>query len=337
MQGFGAVVVPGSDRVYQQRWEARVFALHMLVGIQDLGGGPGGRPTREAMPAADYLAASYYQRWLWSAERRQRAGGAAGRPGAGGPCGGGRAGPRPAAGAGDRRALRGRRSGPGPAHATGQAHPLPPLHTQHHRADRACTQPGRAAGTGRLRRAGHPGAGLRRGLRLPRPVGRGRAPALDRAGRPVGALPRGGAERVSEPGAVDPGPARARPGADHHGHPDRGGHDHGPHHPRPASEVELRARALEALLVAKGLVTTDAVDAVISYYEHDVGPQNGAKVVARAWLDPAYRQRLLSDGTAAIAELGYGGAEGDNMVVVANTPSVHNAVVCTLCSCYPWP
>src|SRR6266542_1127291 len=70
MQGFGAVVVPGSDRVYQQRWEARVFALHMLVGIQDLGGGPGGRPTREAMPAADYLAASYYQRWLWSAERR---------------------------------------------------------------------------------------------------------------------------------------------------------------------------------------------------------------------------------------------------------------------------
>ena len=70
MQGFGAVVVPGSDRVYHQRWEARVFALHMLVGIQDLGGGPGGRPTREAMPAADYLAASYYQRWLWSAERR---------------------------------------------------------------------------------------------------------------------------------------------------------------------------------------------------------------------------------------------------------------------------
>jgi nitrile hydratase subunit alpha len=118
------------------------------------------------------------------------------------------------------------------------------------------------------------------------------------------------------------------------------GHDHGDkgaHHPRAASAAELRARALEALLVAKGLVTTDAVDAVISYYEHDVGPQNGAKVVARAWVDPAYRERLLADGTGAIAELGYGGAEGDNMVVVANTPTVHNAVVCTLCSCYPWP
>jgi nitrile hydratase subunit alpha len=117
-------------------------------------------------------------------------------------------------------------------------------------------------------------------------------------------------------------------------------HDHhgdGGHHPRPASEVQLRARALEALLVAKGLISTDAVDEVISYYEHDVGPQNGARVVARAWADPAYRERLLADGTAAIAELGFGGVEGENMVVVANTPAVHNAIVCTLCSCYPWP
>ena len=101
-------------------------------------------------------------------------------------------------------------------------------------------------------------------------------------------------------------------------------HDHGHHHPRPASEVELRARALEALLVEKGLVSTDAIDAVVELYEHDVGPQNGAKVVARAWVDPAYRERLLDDGTAAIAELGFGGAEGDTMVVVENTPSVHN-------------
>jgi nitrile hydratase subunit alpha len=137
--------------------------------------------------------------------------------------------------------------------------------------------------------------------------------------------------------------AATEPG--HHGHEHgepAGGHGHrhgdgGAHHPRPASEAELRARALEALLVTKGLVSTDAIDAVISYYEHDVGPQNGAKVVARAWVDPAYRERLLADGAAAIAELGYGGAEGDNMVVVANTPTVHNAVVCTLCSCYPWP
>jgi nitrile hydratase len=145
---------------------------------------------------------------------------------------------------------------------------------------------------------------------------------------------------VSDHGKHDPAA-----GHDHGEHDpvaahDQGEHGHGPdggHHPRPVTDVELRARALEALLVTKGLVTTDAVDAVISYYEHDVGPQNGAKVVARAWLDPAYRERLLADGTAAIAELGYGGAEGDNMVVVANTPTVHNAVVCTLCSCYPWP
>ena len=120
---------------------------------------------------------------------------------------------------------------------------------------------------------------------------------------------------------------------DHHDDQD----DHDDHHPRPASEVELRARALEALLVAKGLISTDAVDEVISYYEHDVGPQNGAGVVARAWADPDYRERLLADGTAAIAELGFGGVEGENMVVVANAPGVHNAIVCTLCSCYPWP
>jgi nitrile hydratase len=113
--------------------------------------------------------------------------------------------------------------------------------------------------------------------------------------------------------------------------------DHGHHHPRPASTVELRARALEALLAERGLVSTDAIDAVVALYEHDVGPQNGAKVIARAWVDEVYRARLLSDATAAIAELGFGGAQGDNMVVVANTATVHNMIVCTLCSCYPWP
>jgi len=112
-------------------------------------------------------------------------------------------------------------------------------------------------------------------------------------------------------------------------------HQH--HHPRPASAVELRARALEALLAERGLVSTDAIDAVVELYEHDVGPQNGAKVVARAWVDDDYRQRLLSDAGKAIAELGFGGAEGDNMVVVANMLGVHNMIVCTLCSCYPWP
>jgi nitrile hydratase subunit alpha len=113
--------------------------------------------------------------------------------------------------------------------------------------------------------------------------------------------------------------------------------EHGHHHPRPDSQVALRARALEALLAEKGLVAADAIDAVVELYERDVGPQNGAKVVARAWTDPAYRERLLEDGTKAIAELGFGGAEGDNLVAVANTPTVHNVVVCTLCSCYPWP
>jgi nitrile hydratase len=113
--------------------------------------------------------------------------------------------------------------------------------------------------------------------------------------------------------------------------------NHGHHHSRPASAAELRARALEALLAERGLVSTDAIDAVVELYEQDVGPQNGAKVVARAWLDDGYRGRLMSDATAAIAELGFGGTEGDNMVVVANTPAVHNMIVCTLCSCYPWP
>ena len=121
-----------------------------------------------------------------------------------------------------------------------------------------------------------------------------------------------------------------------HDHDHDHGHDHG-HHERPASQSELRARALEALLVERGLVSTDAIDAVVEYYENDVGPQNGARVIARAWVDPDYRTRLLSDGSSAIAELGYGGVEGENMVVVENTPDVHNVIVCTLCSCYPWP
>lgn len=112
-------------------------------------------------------------------------------------------------------------------------------------------------------------------------------------------------------------------------------HDH--HHPRPASAVELRAQALEAVLAERGLVSTDAIDAVVTLYEQDVGPQNGAKVVARAWVDHAYRERLLTNANPAIAELGFGGVEGDNMIVVANTPRVHNMIVCTLCSCYPWP
>ena len=103
------------------------------------------------------------------------------------------------------------------------------------------------------------------------------------------------------------------------------------------AEMALRTQALESLLIEKGLITTDVIDAVVRTYEQDVGPLNGARVVARAWVDPAYRERLLADGTAAVAELGFSGAQGADIVVLENTPGVHNVVVCTLCSCYPWP
>jgi len=109
-------------------------------------------------------------------------------------------------------------------------------------------------------------------------------------------------------------------------------HDHGSH----LTEVELRVRALESLLVEKDLVDPKALDILIDTYEHKIGPRNGAQVVARAWTDPEYRQRLLDDATAAIAEFGFTGRQGEHMVVVENSPMVHNVVVCTLCSCYPW-
>jgi nitrile hydratase len=114
-------------------------------------------------------------------------------------------------------------------------------------------------------------------------------------------------------------------------------HDEDHHHPAPLSPVEVRARALEELLKEKGLIQEGFIDAVVSAYENDIGPMNGARVVARAWVDPAYKVRLLANGTAAIAELGFGGPEGEHLVVIENTPAVHNVVVCTLCSCYPWP
>ncbi len=112
---------------------------------------------------------------------------------------------------------------------------------------------------------------------------------------------------------------------------------HGHEHQLVPSDPALRVKALESLLVEKGLVDPAALDALVDTYEHKVGPRNGARVVARAWTDPAYKQRLLEDGTAAIAELGYSGAQGAGLRVVENTPEVHNLIVCTLCSCYPWP
>lgn len=109
------------------------------------------------------------------------------------------------------------------------------------------------------------------------------------------------------------------------------------HHPRTLSPAALRAKAIESLLVEKGLLASDAIDRIVEIYEKDVGPLNGAKVVARAWSDLAYKDRLLKDATAAIAELGFGGLQGEHMIAVENTPKVHNVVCCTLCSCYPWP
>jgi nitrile hydratase len=120
------------------------------------------------------------------------------------------------------------------------------------------------------------------------------------------------------------------------------GHDghHDPDHDHDHSELspmELRVRALETVLTEKGYVEPAALDALIETYEKRIGPRNGARVVARAWVDPAFRKWLLEDATAAIASLGYGGRQGEHMVVVANTPETHHMVVCTLCSCYPWP
>jgi nitrile hydratase subunit alpha len=102
-------------------------------------------------------------------------------------------------------------------------------------------------------------------------------------------------------------------------------------------QLAERVAKIEALLIDKGLVTKDALEKLADIYENDLGPMNGARVVARAWVDPQFRARLLEDGSAAIAELGYGGLQGEHLVVVENTPEVHNVVVCTLCSCYPWP
>jgi nitrile hydratase len=103
------------------------------------------------------------------------------------------------------------------------------------------------------------------------------------------------------------------------------------------SDISLRVKAVESLLVEKGLIDREAIDKLVDAYENKIGPHNGARVVARAWSDPEFKKRLLADGTKAIAEVGYTGIQGEDMVVVENTANIHNMVVCTLCSCYPWP
>lgn len=119
-------------------------------------------------------------------------------------------------------------------------------------------------------------------------------------------------------------------GHDHHGHD----HDHDHHHDDDA--ITFRVRALERIATEKGLVDPKALDELIETYEHRVGPRNGARVVAKAWTDPAYRELLLRDATTAIASMGYVGRQSEHLVALENTPKVHNMVVCTLCSCYPW-
>jgi nitrile hydratase len=125
----------------------------------------------------------------------------------------------------------------------------------------------------------------------------------------------------------------------HHAHGPGARSTDDPSHPHnaPLSDVQLRVKALESLLTEKGLVDPAALDELIDTYETKVGPRNGARVVAKAWVDPAFRRRLLADATATLADLGYIGRQGEDMVVLENTPKVHNLVVCTLCSCYPWP
>jgi nitrile hydratase len=149
-------------------------------------------------------------------------------------------------------------------------------------------------------------------------------------------------------------PMSGRHGHEHeHGHGHEHGeahghehaHEHGGHatndpahpHNAPLSDVQLRVKALESLLTEKGLVDPAALDELIDTYETKVGPRNGARVVAKAWVDPDFKRRLLADATATLADLGYIGRQGEDMIVLENTPRIHNLVVCTLCSCYPWP
>jgi nitrile hydratase len=126
-------------------------------------------------------------------------------------------------------------------------------------------------------------------------------------------------------------------GTDHDHHPSHG-HEHGhEHEPSTLSAMELRVRALETVLAQKGYIDPAALDVLIDTYQTKIGPRNGARVIARAWCDGEFRRRLLDDATSAIASLGFSGRQGEHLVAVENTPDVHNLVVCTLCSCYPWP
>ena len=313
MQGFGPVDHAPAEPVFHEPWEGRARALmEVVLGAVRPNGGEF-RHAIERMDPGHYLTSSYYEHWLTAAatlavehglftreELEARAGGTF-------PLSGPVLAP-PVTDPGPARASPGSmpvtRSGCG----TGirRATPAAPATSAARpacvvRLDGSYSVPDvEAHGTARRRRADLLGAVRRRGT-----VGRRAARRL-RARGPVGQLPGAG---MSE----------------------------GAHHPAAMSPVEQRVAALEALLTERGLIPEGFIEQTIHRYESEIGPMNGARVVARAWADPRYKQRLLADGTAAIAELGFGGAEGDHMVVVENTPAVHNVIVCTLCSCYPWP
>jgi nitrile hydratase len=142
---------------------------------------------------------------------------------------------------------------------------------------------------------------------------------------------------MDNPKDKDHSHAHAHAHAHAHGHGHGHDHDHEDAHSLLPSDPELRVKAIESLLLSKGLVDAKTLDELIDTYENKIGPQNGAKVVAKAWIDNDYKKRLLSDATSAIRELSYQGRQGENMIVVENTPEIHNVIVCTLCSCYPWP
>ena len=334
-EGFGPVAVDPDEPVFASAWEGRTFALTSLA----LGAlrvpTPAFRHAIERMDPAHYLASSYYEHWLTAAATLVVEAGVLDTDDLG---------DMPLSRPVHPGAVPDVRPVTEPRFAAGDAvrvvdRPFPG-HTR-------C--PGYVRGRpGTVARVGPPGPvpelEAHRRERVPEPTytvtfaaadlwpgsGADHTVAVDlydhdlrRRERAQRASRR--AQRVSAARRIDHASTAAG------GHPVSGRHDDAP------SEVEQRAAALEALLVEKGLVDPAAIDRIVEAYADDIGPMNGARVVARAWVDDDYRGRLLADGTAAIAELGFGGTEGDHVVVVENEPGVHNVVVCTLCSCYPWP
>ncbi len=350
MHGFERVPYAATEPNFREPWEGRVFALLQTV-AEHLRYPVGGfRHAVERLPPAAYLGAGYYARWLAAieagllgagvlgpAELAARAAAYAAAPAAPLPR---REDPAAAAAvvaelaapqAVDAAAGAAPRFAPGATVRARNVHPAGHTRLPRYVRGRLGTVV-RVHGVHAVQDTGTAGVPTRPAAQ---PVYHVRFPAAELWGPDGGGRDAVGVdlwEGYLEPAEAPPAaePAGAEPaGAEPAGAP-------APPIP-PAPAPAARARALEALLVEKGLVASDALDAVVRYYEREVGPGNGARVVARAWVDPAYKRRLLAHGTPAIAALGFAGEQGAEMLVVENTPAVHNLVVCTLCSCYPWP